>query len=75
MRQNDIVSVSYNGGPLMRPTIHDQERPGHRVDGGADQQDSLGFMKGDKDRTIVLISDAVGQCLSNLRRRLFRAAF
>jgi curved DNA-binding protein CbpA len=61
IRQNDIVSVSYNGGPLMRPTIHDQGagliivsmvEPTNRI--------SLGFMKGDRDRTIVLISDAVG---------------
>jgi curved DNA-binding protein CbpA len=61
IRQNDVVSVSYNGGPLMRPTIHDQGagliivsmvEPTNRI--------SLGFMKGDKDRTIVLISDAVG---------------
>ena len=60
-RQNDIISVSYNGGPLMNPKINDQGaglvimsmvEPTNRI--------SIGFMKGDKDRTIVLISDAVG---------------
>jgi len=76
IRQNDVVSVSYNGGPLMRPTIHDQGagliivsmvEPTNRI--------SLGFMKGDKDRTIVLISDAVGNVFRTFGVDCSAAAF
>jgi len=76
IRQNDVVSVSYNGGPLMRPTIHDQGagliivsmvEPTNRI--------SLGFMKGDKDRTIVIISDAVGNVFRTFGVDCSAAAF
>lgn len=61
LHQKDVVSVSFNGGPLMHPVINDlgtgmimmsRVEPSNKI--------SIAFMKGDKDRTIVIISDAVG---------------
>jgi len=76
VRQDGVVSVSYNGGPMMRPTIHDQGagliivsmvEPTNRI--------SLGFMKGDKDGTVVLISDAVGNVFRTFGVDCSAAAF
>ena len=61
VHHDNDTSVSYNGGPMMRPTVRDlgtgivlvsEVEPTHRI--------SLGFWKGDKDRTIVVVTDKAG---------------
>ncbi len=61
VHHDDQTSVSYNGGPMVRATIRDlgtgivlvsEVEPTKRI--------SLGFWKGDKDRTIVVVTDAAG---------------
>jgi hypothetical protein len=74
--QDDGVSISYNGGPRLRPTVNDQGlgmvvvskvEPTNRV--------SIAFMKGDKDRTIVLINDAAGNLFKTFGVECTAAAF
>ncbi len=75
-RQSGGVSISYNGGPLLRPVISDQGlgmivvskvEPTNRI--------SIAFMKGDKDRTVVLINDATGNLYRTFGVECTAAAF
>jgi len=62
VRESNTVSVSYNGGPLMHPIINEQGIAGMIVMSKVEPTGliSIGFIKGDKDRTILIVSDAVG---------------
>lgn len=76
IRQNNAVSVSFNGGPLVHPLVSDtaagmivmsKVEPSNRI--------SIGFLKGDKDGTIVLITDAVGNVFRTFGVECSAAAF
>ena len=75
-RQEGVVSVSYNGAAPVNPTIEEQAS-GLVVLGkiGPKGRTSLVFMKGDKDRTIVIISDAVGNVFRTFGVECSAAAF
>ncbi len=64
VHEQGTISISYNGGPAMRPTVADpgtgviivsKVEPSNRI--------SIGFMKGDKNGTIVMIADEKGKVL------------
>ncbi len=73
---DDITSVSYNGGPAVRPAIRDlgtgiilvsKVEPTNRI--------SIGFWKGDKNGTIILVSDATGKLFQTYGVDCTAAAF
>jgi curved DNA-binding protein CbpA len=62
VRQSDTISVSYNGGPPMHPTVDEQGAAGMIVMSKVEPTGriSIGFIRGDKDRTILIVSDSIG---------------
>ncbi|HTR87412.1 MAG TPA: DnaJ domain-containing protein [Reyranella sp.] len=62
VRQSDTISVSYNGGAPTQPLISDQGIAGMIVMSKVEPTGliSIGFIRGDKDRTILIVTDSVG---------------
>jgi curved DNA-binding protein CbpA len=74
--KDGVTTVAYNGSPAVQPSIADpgtgivimsRVEPTNRV--------SLGFWKGDKDRTIVIVVDAVGNVFQTFGVECTAAAF
>jgi len=76
VRENDTTSVSYNGGPPVHPKIADLGT-GLVVLSGVEPTNmiAIGFMKGDKDRTVVLLTDANGNVYRTVGVDCTAAAF
>jgi curved DNA-binding protein CbpA len=76
IRQHDAVSISYNGGPLSHPVVHDSGT-GMIVVSGVEPSNriSIGFMKGYKDGTVLLVSDAAGNVFRTIGLDCSGAAF
>jgi curved DNA-binding protein CbpA len=75
-RENNNINVSFNGGPPVRPAINElgtgmivlsKIEPTNRI--------SLGFLKGDKDGTIVLVFDKAGNLFRTFGVDCTAAAF
>lgn len=76
MHEKDSVSISYNGSPAVQPTVSDpgtgviimsKVEPTNRI--------SIGFMKGDKNGTIVMIADDKGKVFRTVGVECNAAAF
>ena len=74
--EKNAVSISYNGNPAVQPTVSDpgtgviimsKVEPTNRV--------SIGFMKGDKNGTIVMIADDKGKVFRTVGVECTAAAF
>jgi hypothetical protein len=76
IRQNNAISVSYNGGAPVSPLLNDTT-PGVVVLSKVEPTGriSLGFVKGNKNGAIVLISDAVGNVFRTFGVECSAAAF
>lgn len=76
VHQNNAVSLSYNGGPMVKPTVK-ETTAGMVVVSAFEPSNlvSIGFMKGDKDRTVLIITDAAGNVFSSIGFDCSAAAF